>query len=393
MTLNRVPLTEQGCARHQQGLSRLGVPPHPLETGGPATADTPQLVGTTPAAFTRLNAIAATRLGVSPDKYAHLVGMAPHHLADDRYRHPASTNVRIWELMTLQAPWHEVSLHMAHHSTLGTLELWDYLLTQAPTPLEGIRDAAHFIATVADAGTEALHIEENEQHITLSHSNAADLTDDVASAIRAYALSLFRPRISQITRRAITPTRVALAARAPRTHQSLIQLYGTRAIDFCSPVNSITFKATDLTTPQPHAPGLSALLRRHAKQALAESVPLRDWLDVFRATIRAAPASDIPTLRDAACRMSLSTRTLQRRLEEHQTTWSQELQALRCEHTVRLLSSTDLPLNTIAGQVGYADTGGLRRAVQRWTGQPVAALRAHNDDSRQAGPSIARDSS
>ncbi|WP_406448132.1 AraC family transcriptional regulator ligand-binding domain-containing protein [Streptomyces sp. NBC_00876] len=393
MTLDRIPQPAKVRARHQQGLTRQTGLRHHREPGRPDTTDIPQLPGTTATAFTRLNASAATRLGVSPDKYAHLVGMAPQHLAGDRYRTPSSTNVRIWELMTLRAPWHEVSLHMAHQSTLGTLGLWDYLLTQAATPLEGLRDAARFVATVADAGTEALRIEENEQHITLSHINAADLTDEVASAIRAYSLSLFRPRISESTRRAITPTKVALAARAPRTHDSLIQLYGTRAIDFAGPVNSITFKTADLTAPQPHAPGLSGLLRRHAEQLLAEAIPLRDWLDIFRADLRAARNEEIPTLQSAARQMSLSTRTLQRRLEEHQTTWSQELQALRREQTLRLLSSTDLSLSSIAERVGYADTGGVRRAVQRWTGQPVAAARAHNDDCHPREPGIARDSS
>lgn len=385
MTLDRIRRPAKGPTRHQQGLTRHSELIRPREQIHTATPSVPQLPGTTAAAFTRLNAAAATRLGVSPAKYADLLGMAPEHLADDRYRTPASTNVRIWELMTLQAPWHEVSLHMADQSTLGTLGVWDYLATQAPTPLEGFRDAARFLATAADAGTETLHIEENDQYITISHVNAADLTDDVASAIRAYALGLFRQRISESTRRVITPTKVALAARAPRTHQTLVQLYGTRAIDFASPVNSITFRATDLTTPQPHTPGLSALLRRHAGQLLADAVPLRDWLDIFRVTLRATPDAEIPTLRAVAQRMSLSTRTLQRRLEEHQTTWSEELQAVRRDHTLRLLASTDMTLDAIARNSGYADVGGLRRAVQRWTGQPVAALRGYNDGYSPTG--------
>ncbi|MDQ0791543.1 AraC family transcriptional regulator [Streptomyces sp. B1I3] len=393
MTLDRIPQPAQGPARHKKGLTRQkGLQRH-RESERPGTTDAPQFPGTIAAAFTRLNATAATRLGVSPEKYANLVGMAPEHLADDRYRTPASTNVRIWELMTLQAPWHEVSLHMAHESPLGALGLWDYLVTQAPTPLTGLRDAARFVATVADAGTEALHIDEDEQHITLSHINAADLSDDVASAIRTYSLSLFRPRISESTRRDITPIKVTLAARAPRTHQNLVQLYGTRAIDFSSPVNTITFRAADLTAPQPHVPGLSTLLRRHAEQQLADAIPLQNWLDIFRAALRTTQDAEIPTLKTVSRQMSCSTRTLQRRLEEHRTTWSQELQALRRERTHRLLSTTDLPLSSIAGRVGYADAGGLRRAVQRWTAQPVAAVRARNDDCRPAGPTSTRESS
>ncbi|MFF1344238.1 AraC family transcriptional regulator ligand-binding domain-containing protein [Streptomyces sp. NPDC058290] len=349
---------------------------HSHDSALPDPTDLPTHPGTTPASLTRLNAAAATRLGVNPAAYAHLLGLAPEHLDDDRYRIPASTSVRIWELMTLQAPWPHVSLYMAQVSTLGTFGLWDYLLTQAATPLEGVRDAADFLATAADASTETLRIQVDEQHVTISHVNAADLTDDVASAIRGYSLSLFRQRMCESTRRDIIPVKVALAARAPRNHQPLMEMYGTRAVDFASPVNAITFKAADLTAPQPHASGLSAHLRRHARLMLTEAIPLHDWLDVFRTALRTAPDPEDLTLRAMAQRLSVSTRTLQRRLEEHHTSWSDELQALRRDNVLRLLTTTDMTLDAIARRTGYADTGGLRRAVHRWTGQPVSAVRA-----------------
>ncbi|PRH79130.1 hypothetical protein C6N75_11200 [Streptomyces solincola] len=341
----------------------------------------PQHPGTTPASFTRLNAEAARLLGVRPAQYADLLGMAPEHLTHDRYRIPASTNVRLWELMVLHAPWQDVASHMARQSTLGALGIWDYLVTQTPTPLEGLRDGARYLPTAADAGTEMLHIEETEQHVTISHVNAADLTADVASAIRAYSLALFTQRVSDASRRTVVPTRVALAARAPRTHGILTRLYGTRVVDFASPVNSITFRAADLRVPQPHAPGLSDLLRSHADQSLAEAVPLRDWLDLFRTTLRGVPDDEPPTLRALAQRMALSPRTLQRRLEEHRTTWSDELQSVRRENTLHLLASTDLTLDAVARRAGFADTGGLRRAVRRWTGQSLTAVRGRDDDT------------
>ncbi|MEU8773378.1 AraC family transcriptional regulator ligand-binding domain-containing protein [Streptomyces sp. NPDC048606] len=367
----------EGLTRHRQGPARHEGPAEPDPDGPPAPmpAHVPLLPGTTPAAFTRLNAGAASRAGVSPAKYAGLLGMSPRYLEDDRYRPPASTNIRIWELLTLHVPWHEVSLRMAEESALGALGVWDYLITQAPTPLEGLHDACRYLATVADAGTEVMHVEQTERHVTISHVNAADLSDEVASAIRAYALGLMRQRIGEAARRPVVPVGVVLAARAPRDHRALVDLFGTRAIEFAGPVNSITFDTADLIAPQPHAPGLSDLLRRHAEQSLTDAIPLHDWLDVFRSTLRAAPDPEVPTLRALAQQLSLSTRTLQRRLEEHGTTWSQELQALRREHTLRLLTTTDMTLDSVARRAGYADPRGLRRAVQRWTGRPLASVR------------------
>ncbi|MFD6419988.1 AraC family transcriptional regulator ligand-binding domain-containing protein [Streptomyces sp. NPDC060194] len=343
--------------------------------------------GTTPTAFARVNVQAAQRAGVRPDQYAGLLGLAPEHLSDDRYRIPASSNVRLWELMTLHAPWQDVASHMVQQSALGALGIWDYLVTQAATPLEGLHDGARFLATAADAGTETLEIRETGGRITISHVNAADLTDHVASAIRAYSMALLARRVSEASRRNVVPVGVVLAAKAPRSHGTLNRLYGTPAIEFAGPVNSITFRSDDLKAAQPHAPGLSALLRRHAEQSLRESVPLGGWIDTFRATLRGASDNDVPSLSHVAHRMCLSGRTLQRRLEENGTTWSDELQTLRRGQTLDLLTRTEMPFDAVARRAGFADVSGLRRAVQRWTGQSLSAVRRRDGASGPLVPS------
>lgn len=364
----------------------MTLPTPPQNTPGPDTPSRGPLApsappvhsGTTPSAFTRLNAGSAAVLGIRPDAYAGLLGLAPPHLDDDRYRTPAATNVRLWELMVAHSPWPVVAELMADRSHLGRLGVWDYLLTSAPTPLEGLRDAVHHVAAVADAGTEAITITDDGQHITLSHLNTADLTYEAASAIRSYALGLLRRRLGEAAGRPIVPTRVTLAAKAPRRHGVLTDLYGTRAVEFESAADSVTFRAADLHRPAPHAqPGLSALLRRHAEQTLAAAIPLHTWIDLFRASLRTAleEGEEIPTLTSATRRLAVGSRTLQRRLEEHGTTWRAELDAARRAYVTHLLTATDRPVEAIAARNGYADARALRRAVHRWTGQSPSALR------------------
>lgn len=305
-----------------------------------------------------------------------MLGLKPEHLNDDLCRTPAVTSIRIAELSTVHAPWTEVSLLMAEQSPLGALGVWDYLITSAPTPLEGIRDAAAYMASVADSGTETLRVTEDGEQVTISHLNNSDLTHEAACAIRAYALGLYQRRLSEALRRRLVPIRVVLAAETPRRHDALIELYGTRAIEFGAPVSSITFLARDLKAPTPHAqPGLSAVLRKHAEQNLADSIPLHNWLDLFRTALASLPYAAAPALSDVARRMAISTRTLQRRLDEHATTWTTEVEALRRTHITRLLHDTDLGIDAIAARSGYADARALRRAVQRWYGTTPGALR------------------
>ncbi|MFC9582242.1 helix-turn-helix domain-containing protein [Streptomyces yangpuensis] len=332
--------------------------------------------GTTSSALTRLNVDAARLLGIPPTGYAHLLGMAPEHLNDDLCRPPAITSIRIAELATVHAPWAEVALLLTQRSGIGSLGVWDYLITSAPTPLEGIRDAAAYLGTVADSGTDQLRITEDGDRVTLSHFNRGDLDHEAACAVRACALGLYLRRLGEAARRPLVPLRVALAAGAPRRYDALTELYGTRDITFGAPVSSITLRTADLTAPAPHAqPGLSAVLRRHADQTLAAAVPLRDWLDLFRSALSSVHDEGVPALATVAHRMAVSPRTLQRRLDEHGTTWSGEVEAVRRDRVSRLLHTTGLSIDAIAARSGYADARALRRAVQRWYGTTPAALR------------------
>ncbi|MFE6906396.1 AraC family transcriptional regulator [Streptomyces erythrochromogenes] len=341
--------------------------------------------GTTSSALTRLNVTAARLLGIPPTGYAHLLGMAPEHLNDDLYRPPALTSIRIAELATVHAPWTEVAVLLARQSDVGSLGVWDYLITSAPTPLEGIRDAAAYLATVVDTSTDDLRITEDGSRVTLSHLNRGDLAHEAACAVRACALGVYLRRLREAAQRPLVPLHVALATDAPRRYDALIELYGTRAIEFGAPVSSITFRSADLTAPTPHAqPGLSAVLRRHADQSLAAAVPLRDWLDLFRSALVSVQDEGGPALSTVARRMAVSPRTLQRRLDEHGTTWSAEVEAVRRDHVARLLHTTALSVDAVAARSGYADARALRRAVRRWYGTTPAALRRAGEPQAEA---------
>ncbi|MFE5804838.1 helix-turn-helix domain-containing protein [Streptomyces sp. NPDC056491] len=221
-----------------------------------------------------------------------------------------------------------------------------------------------------------MRITEDGEQVVISHVNEADLTYEAACAIRAYALGLYQRRLGEAAQRRLVPLRVTLAAKAPRRHGALIELYGTRAIDFEAPATTVTFLASDLTAPTPHAqPGLSAVLRRLAEQSLAAAIPLHNWLDLFRTALASLYDETVPTPAAVARRMAVSTRTLQRRLDEHDTTWSTEVEGARRDHITHLLPGSDLSIDAIATRSGYADARAPCRAVQGWYGTTPAALR------------------
>ncbi|MEU6586664.1 helix-turn-helix domain-containing protein [Nocardia sp. NPDC046763] len=76
-----------------------------------------------------------------------------------------------------------------------------------------------------------------------------------------------------------------------------------------------------------------------------------------------------------ARRLTMSPRTLQRRLQALGTNWRQEVELVRHENALRLIRDSDLPVQSVATRVGCTDARTLRRAIQRWTGHSTTEFR------------------
>lgn len=73
---------------------------------------------------------------------------------------------------------------------------------------------------------------------------------------------------------------------------------------------------------------------------------------------------------DAVARvLSMSARTLKRRLQSEGTSYSELLESERQHRAELLLSQGTLSVKEVAAQLGYADTAAFSHAFTRWTGQ------------------------
>jgi AraC-like DNA-binding protein len=78
---------------------------------------------------------------------------------------------------------------------------------------------------------------------------------------------------------------------------------------------------------------------------------------------------------DAARSMGMSARTLQRRLEQEQTRFSEVLDRARLAEARRLLADPSTTLTDAAFRLGFADLATFSRAFKRWTGVPPGQWR------------------
>jgi AraC-like DNA-binding protein len=93
------------------------------------------------------------------------------------------------------------------------------------------------------------------------------------------------------------------------------------------------------------------------------------------ATHLEASLPDDTDVADVAGALHMSSRTLQRRLEQEQTRFTEVLDRARLEVARRLLSDPAITLTDVAFRLGFADLATFSRAFKRWTGKPPGQWR------------------
>lgn len=123
-------------------------------------------------------------------------------------------------------------------------------------------------------------------------------------------------------------------------------------------------------------PSLLSLLEQHAR-ALLESVAEERTVarDVKRLLRDAGPALGLP---EAAKRLGVSERTLQRRLADETCVYADLVSSVREEMARQLMLDRKVAIAEAAFILGFSDQSSFTRSFKRWTGQTPAAFRAEH---------------
>ena len=131
-----------------------------------------------------------------------------------------------------------------------------------------------------------------------------------------------------------------------------------------------------LDAPLPRA---SREIHEYLRSQLAPRVSLLtqsgDLLARLRFLLSGQAELSADCLVEASQGLGLSPRTLQRKLNELGTTFSEELERSRRERAYRWVVETELPLRTIAKRIGFSDPACFSRAFRRWYHVSPASFR------------------
>lgn len=180
--------------------------------------------------------------------------------------------------------------------------------------------------------------------------------------------------IRKASKEQITP--VAVSMIQPPQSEPFNEFLGTKAVK--SDKNALTFTKSDLLLPFiSYDDAMWSYFEPELNKRLAEL----DVDETISARVRSALTELLPGgecgIKEAAKRLGLSKRTLQRKLSEENTTFQKQLNSVRETLALHYIRNTDMTSNDIAFLLGYQELNSFLRAFSVWTGMSISEYKNH----------------
>ena len=172
----------------------------------------------------------------------------------------------------------------------------------------------------------------------------------------------------------LTPVRLELV-RPCAYQKSLERHFGCRVV-FRAPRNAIVFRSADAA--RPFVTSNAELLAMLAPQ-LDEELKQNKRQETFRERVHSAIQKKLtgrrPRIQDVARELRVSSRSLQRHLQDSGSSFQRVLEEARRQLARHYLTNSMLELNEAAYLLGYEDVNSFVRAFRTWEGIPPAHWR------------------
>ena len=161
-----------------------------------------------------------------------------------------------------------------------------------------------------------------------------------------------------------------------RAHVKAIERHFGCPIVFGAPRNAIVFRTADAERPfVTRNAELLAMLAPQLEEELKQEKGEENFVERVRFAIQEKLTGRRPTIDDIASALHISSRTLQRRLQEEGRSFQRVLDEARHQLARHYLNNSYLELNEAAYLLGYEDGNSFVRAFRTWEGVPPARWR------------------
>jgi AraC-like DNA-binding protein len=172
----------------------------------------------------------------------------------------------------------------------------------------------------------------------------------------------------------LSPLRVEFVQ--PRPHAKTIERHFGCPVVCGGPRNTIVFRASDAERPfLTRNAELLGMLAPQFEEELRRENGDENFIERVRVSIQQKLTGRRPNIEDIADALHISSRTLQRRLQDGGSSFQRVLEEARHQLARHYLNNSVLELNEAAYLLGYEDSNSFVRAFRTWEGIPPARWR------------------
>src|SRR5579871_6036607 len=230
-------------------------------------------------------------------------------------------------------------------------------------------DFRHALATLARykrlTCPEAVEVEIQGDEVTVRY-RWLQATGEVPRLLVDMTMASLKELARRGTAGKVAPIRLELARRP--MDRALLRSHFACPIVFGANYDAMVFNRAALDMPFVTADGEAFT---HVVEGLEKSVARGKGFSALVGEVRVAIARQLsegrrPSLAAVARRLSVSSRTLQRRLDECKTSFQQQLSGVRRTTASRLLANTELDTVAISMLLGFVEPNSFARAFRAW---------------------------
>ena len=298
----------------------------------------------------------AEELGLNPQPLLQAAGLSRAMLADPERRIPAVAAVKLLEDSARAAECDTFGLRMAESRQLSDFGVVSLLLIHQPT----LRDALVTTMKYRHLLNEllAIHVEERGRTVVIREEFVPDAGTASRQAVEL-ALGALHRLCGALLGPHWKPHTVTFTHAAPENPQVHRRVFRC-ALEFDREFNGIVCDAADLNFRNPSADPTMALYVKRLVESLPAPAHRSIASDVRKDLYILMPMGQA-TIEQVARGRGMNVRTLQRRLEEADITFSSTLNSVRSELVLRYMENRQYSLQVIGRLLGFSTPSSFTR--------------------------------
>jgi len=301
----------------------------------------------------------AHSVGLDPQRMLADVELTSHVLKDPDLRIPVPRVNDLLERSAAASGVEAFGLRMAESRQLSNLGPVGMLIRDQPTLRESLAVLVRY--QVLLNGAMSLRIEESAGVVVIREDVVAGEGAPVRQAIELGVGVMVR-LMRQFLGAQWRPRRICFTHAAPKDLATHLRVFGP-CVEFKHDFNGIVCTASDLDTVNPSGdPAMARYAQQLLDTALEAQTPSMSE-EVRRTALLLLPSGRC-SMEQVAMHLGLVCRTVQRRLAEEGTSFSDLVNALRVDLAMRHVKNSDRPLTEVAALLGFSAPSGFSRWYQ-----------------------------